>query len=81
MTNTYTVIPVEVDADFLWCVLESLDDQVQLIRAFSFEDDALALAAHLNGGGGFDGWTPTFILNDVSSYLDINDDFESATAA
>ena len=28
-------------------------------------DNAKRLTRHLNFGGGFDGWTPSFFLNDV----------------
>jgi hypothetical protein len=85
--ENYEVMAIQVQfapdapdtTDYLWCVIEITSGQ--LIWAFAFEDDANELADHLNEGGGFDGWTPPFILNDVSEYIDINDEFESAAAA
>lgn len=34
----------------------------QIIKCFSEKDTARKFMKHLNFGGGFDGWTPTFFL-------------------
>lgn len=38
----------------------------QVIRTCPLYSDAKALLRHLNLGGGFDGWTPTFMLKNFS---------------
>lgn len=35
----------------------------QVIRSFTDNTEARKFLRHLNLGGGFDGWTPTFFLN------------------
>ena len=35
----------------------------QPIKAFDKKSDAKQFLKHLNFGGGFDGWTPSFFLN------------------
>lgn len=37
----------------------------QYIKGFKTKEDAKKLMRHLNMGGGFDGWTPEFILKKV----------------
>jgi hypothetical protein len=44
----------------LYDVLETSTDQV--IRSFSGFSEARAFLRHLNLGGAFDGWTPSFML-------------------
>jgi hypothetical protein len=44
-------------------VLEIRTDQV--IAKFPTQKEAKELLRHLNLGGGFDGWTPSFILKQV----------------
>jgi hypothetical protein len=39
----------------------------QLIGAFPTQKEAKDLLRHLNLGGGFDGWTPTFILKTIKN--------------
>jgi hypothetical protein len=36
-----------------------------LISRFTSRDEAKAFSKHLNFGGGFDGWTPNFFLNNT----------------
>lgn len=77
MTN-YSVSPVMTDDnDFVWCVIEEPTDQI--IMVFEFEEDASDYCSFLNDGGGFDGFTPTFILNEVVApiELDYNQKFEA----
>lgn len=44
----------------LFTVFEKTTDQV--IRSFGDIKEAKAFLRHLNLGGGFDGWTPSFFL-------------------
>jgi diaminopimelate decarboxylase len=39
----------------------------QVIKSFTDQKDAKLLLRHLNFGGGFDGWTPSFMLKNVMS--------------
>jgi hypothetical protein len=41
----------------------------QTIRKFNGLEPARKFLRHLNLGGGFDGWTPTFFLFDFSKYI------------
>ena len=41
----------------------------QIIETFSEHKKAKELLRHLNLGGGFDGFTPSFLLQNVSSYI------------
>lgn len=41
----------------------------QTIRHFKGLEPARKFLRHLNLGGGFDGWTPTFLLRDFSKYI------------
>lgn len=76
----YIVNPVNIENDFIWQVTEITTDQV--IKRFFFEDDALEYANFLEDGGAFDGFTPTFILQEVvvQSDLDYNQKFEALFA-
>jgi hypothetical protein len=38
----------------------------QTIDSFSTEKEAKKFMRHLNSGGGFDGWSPTFIAKKVA---------------
>jgi hypothetical protein len=72
--SDYYVIPVKTEEnDFIWCVMESSTEQ--MISAFLFNDDALEYANFLSGGGGFDGWTPSFMLQEVAVSRDPNHEF------
>lgn len=79
--KNYIVNPVYTEYDdFVWCVLETLTDQV--IRVFAFEDDASDYCDFLNEGGVFDGFTPSFILREVvvQNDIDYNQKFEAIFA-
>lgn len=61
------------DNDFRWAVHEASTDQI--IDTFIFEDEAQEYRAFLEAGGGFNGFTPTFMLNRVEMPMDINEQF------
>jgi hypothetical protein len=44
-------------------IIESQTEQV--IRSFNTRDKAKKFLRHLNLGGAFDGWTPTFFLKKI----------------
>lgn len=74
--SNYHVIPLETeDNDFIWAVMENQTQQ--LITAFAFEDEAKKYTKFLNRGGAFDGFTPSFILQEVAYLLDVNQEFSS----
>lgn len=50
----------EPSGHFLYEVLETNTNQ--LIESNMTQAQAKSLCRHLNFGGGFDGWTPTFFL-------------------
>lgn len=56
----YTCVPAYVDNNFCWRVYEP--ETEQYIHTTMFEKDALKRAAFYNKGGGFRGFTPSFIL-------------------
>jgi hypothetical protein len=69
--KNYTVNPVMTDNnDFVWCVVEDTTDQI--IMVFEFEEDASDYCHFLNGGGAFDGFTPTFMLREVVAPIELN---------
>lgn len=41
----------------------------QIVRSYDGLEPARKVLRHLNLGGGFDGWTPSFFLRDFSSYI------------
>jgi len=71
--DNYYVLPLEVNSDYIWCVMENKTEQ--LIKAFEFEEDALDYANFLESGGGFDGFTPTFVLREVVLNRNMNQEF------
>lgn len=74
--SNYHVLPLETEEyDFIWCVMENKSEQ--LIKAFDFEEDARDYADFLESGGGFDGFTPSFVLQEVAIPGDLNQDFAS----
>lgn len=77
--DNYHVMPLAVNNDFIWCVMESKTDQ--LIKAFAFEDEAEEYSEFLNGGGAFDGFTPTFVLREVAFPRNVNTDFSDFISA
>jgi len=56
-----------------WHVYEKATEQV--IGVYLFEEDAMEEAWRLENGGGFDGFTPNFMLRKVLSLTNINDAF------
>ena len=71
----YTYLPEFNDNDeLLWLVYENNSDQV--VAEFFFEDDAQELCAFLENGGGFAGFTPSFILQRVP-VSNINENFQA----
>jgi hypothetical protein len=66
---------VFLNSDFSWCVVETATEQI--IKTFFFEEDAVKYNRFLNKGAAFDGWTPAFMLINVTSVMDINDVFSA----
>lgn len=71
----YHIIALEMNNDYIWCVIETHTEQ--LIRAFEFEDEADEYCEFLNAGGAFDGFTPSFVLKEVTIPRNINQEFSS----
>ncbi len=71
--DNYYVLPLEVESDFIWCVMENKTEQ--LIQAFEFEDEAEEYKDFLMSGGAFDGFTPSFILREVALSRNMNQEF------
>lgn len=69
----YDVVVIENEKDFLWGVYENATEQ--LVDVFFFEDEARHTALFYEGGGAFDGFTPTFILRTVKAQSDLNEAF------
>lgn len=72
MTN-YEIIALNEDDNFIWGVKERQTDQI--IDTFVFMDDAEDYLDFLEEGGGFDGFTPSFILNAVKVPESLDDTF------
>lgn len=69
------------DNNFFHVVYENATDQI--IEYFFFEDEALDYALFLNKGGAFDGFTPAYVLKELTLPQDkhhINRKFESILA-
>lgn len=71
--NNYSVYPVNEDGDFYWEVFENSTEST--VDRFFFEEDARDFAKFLENGGGFAGWTPTFILQEVAAPKNLNQEF------
>jgi hypothetical protein len=70
----YAIAFVKVDDDYLWEVYETATAQV--IERFYFEDEAMDMASFYNDGGGFAGFTPSFMLQSVTqSVTNVNEEF------
>lgn len=79
MNRKYTYFPEFVENDcLLWHVYENTTQQV--IDSFVFEDDAVEFMEHLETGNGFDGFTPSFILQKATITKDINEAFSAEFA-
>ena len=55
----------------IYKVIETVTDQI--IMTFSYEKEAKDLMRRLNLGDGFDGFTPSFILQKVYSFTENTD--------
>jgi hypothetical protein len=76
--KSYEYYPEFNDNDeLLWRVYEKASQQI--VAEFFFEDDAHNLCAFLEKGGGFAGFTPSFILKRVPM-TNINDVFQAEFA-
>ena len=73
----YDIVVSHVIDDFVWNVYERSTEQI--IETFFFEEDARDYAKFLERGGGFDGFTPSFMLT-ISPDLDVNAKFEQLMA-
>ena len=56
----YQVVTIQDQDDFFWGVAENKTEQI--IDTFFFQEDAEQYARFLSKGGGFDGFTPSFML-------------------
>jgi len=72
----YTLHELDNNGQEIFCVFE--EETQQVIVAFETKDEAVRVNAFLNNGGGFDGFTPSFMLNEyvLEETEDINDAFE-----
>jgi hypothetical protein len=52
-----------VNVDDMFAVKETATEQI--IKTFKTKEKARKLMKHLNLGGGFDAWTPTFIVRKI----------------
>lgn len=74
----YHILALQTEDDFIWCVMETQTEQ--LIQAFEFEDEAEEYCDFLNEGGAFDGFTPPFVLREVTVSRNINHEFSEMLA-
>jgi hypothetical protein len=59
----YKIVETSEKNCLVYNVVENMTDQI--VRSFSVHKEAKKLLRHLNLGGGFDGWTPTFFLKKI----------------
>jgi diaminopimelate decarboxylase len=57
----------EAENKINYAVFETQTDQI--IKQISDFSEARKFMKHLNLGGGFDGWTPNFLLVDFSKFI------------
>lgn len=70
----YAVIAEKTNDDFMWSVLETTTGQI--VQSFYFEEDAVEASRFYEAGGGFDGFTPNFMLQSVTyPVTNVNDEF------
>lgn len=78
MKKNYTYYPEFNEGDdLLWLVYE--EPTAQVVAEFFFEDDAAEYCSFLERGGGFSGFTPSFVLQKVPN-LNINENFSAEFA-
>lgn len=79
MNRLYTYYPEFNDGDdLLWLVFEEYSSQI--VGEFFFEEDAAELCNFLENGGGFSGFTPSFMLRKSLLNTDINEAFAAEFA-
>ena len=61
----YKIVTDPVTSKFL--VFETQTEQT--IKEFVDKNAARKFMKHLNFGGGFDSWTPTFVLRNIRDYI------------
>lgn len=61
--NLYTIHVIQNDGNYFHCVYETLSQQ--LYDFFFFREDAERCAEFLSSGGGFNGFTPSFMLQEI----------------
>jgi hypothetical protein len=70
----YAIASVRVEDEYVWEVFEMATAQV--IERFYFEDDAMEMARFYDAGGGFAGFTPSFMIRSVTlSVTNVNEEF------
>lgn len=75
--SKYDIVIIEYDNDYFFCVYEKYSEQA--VDFFYFKEDAETRKEFLETGGAFSGFTPAFILREVSvtnPNKDINKSFE-----
>ena len=78
MERLYTYYPkFDQDDCLVWHVFESATQQV--VGSFFFEDDARDCCHFLENGGGFFGFTPSFVIK-KTHLTDINESFAAEFA-
>jgi hypothetical protein len=74
MMKNYEIHTLKDDEDmFFWCVWEKASEQA--IDFFYFEEDARKAAKFLENGGAFAGFTPGFILKEVKTKKNPDQEF------
>lgn len=71
--NNYQVVTIQDDQDFFWAVAENQTEQI--VDAFVFQEDAEDYARFLEKGGGFAGFTPSFMLRTVKVPESLDESF------
>ena len=71
--SNYQIVTMKSDDDFFWAVSETQTEQI--IDTFFFREDAEDYANFLIRGGGFDGFTPSFVLKSVKTHESLDESF------
>jgi hypothetical protein len=70
----YVISPMKTNDDYVWQVIETTTNQI--IQTLYFEEDASDYASFYNDGGGFAGFTPSFMVRNVTpSVTNVNEEF------
>lgn len=79
MNRLYTYYPrFDSEDNLLWTVFETATEQV--VGEYFFEEDAQDFMMFLESGGGFFGFTPSFMLRKAPIHININDAFAAEFA-